>query len=211
VTVPYSPEFADLESNQGLLEKLRDITGGETIPEALLTRAADPKDKGAEAIQKTLAGEVFRPGLVQFKNLQPIWYWLVFLSGILLFCDVAVRRVALQPAEVASAASRLWAKLRRQAAAAPQTPQFMDRLKSRKAEVAGALEQLHAASRFTPADRPLEAPSSAQAGPGEPSPGKISGPPSPAGTSNAEEGADYASRLLKAKQKVWQEREKEKD
>jgi uncharacterized membrane protein len=211
VTVPYSPEFADLESNLGLLEKLRDLTGGITIPESQLARAADPKDKEAEAIQKTLADQVFRPGLVQFKNLQPIWYWLVFLSGLVLFCDVAVRRVALQPAEVTAAANRLWAKLRRQAAAVPQTPQFMDRLKSRKAEVAGALEQLHAARRFTPGGRPAEAPTGAQAGPAEPSPGKVPGPPSPAGTGKAEEGGDYASRLLKAKQKVWQEREKEKE
>src|SRR5207253_3168962 len=49
VTVPYSPEFADMESNTALLEKLRDMTGGRSI-------ADDPARLG-EAAQ---GGEVFR-------------------------------------------------------------------------------------------------------------------------------------------------------
>ena len=31
VTIPYSPEFAEMESNTALLEQLRDLTGGQTI------------------------------------------------------------------------------------------------------------------------------------------------------------------------------------
>jgi uncharacterized membrane protein len=212
VTVPYSPEFADMESNTALLERVRDITGGETIVEDLLARAADPKDKDSASIQQKLASQVFRSGLPQFRNLQPMWYWLVFLTGTLFFFDIAVRRIALEPAAVAAAAQRAWAGLRGQALAAAKTPEFMDRLQNRKAQVSGSLELLHAARRFSVTEgtvTPREsAEAAAQAGPPE---RKRAAPPPPVGPENPEEAADYASRLLKAKQRVWEEREKEKE
>src|SRR5262249_29201663 len=74
VTIPYSPEFADNESNTGLLEKLRLITDGKTYSEDLLAKAANPKDPETESTKSLLAGNVFRSGLPQFRNLQPIWY-----------------------------------------------------------------------------------------------------------------------------------------
>src|SRR6516164_6899806 len=88
VTIPYSPEFADMESNTPLLEKLRAATGGTTYPE--------DDDAVAEAAR---SGEVYRTGLPSSKSLQPVWYWLLLLTGILLFCDVAVRRIAVDPRE----------------------------------------------------------------------------------------------------------------
>src|SRR5262249_46166165 len=92
VTVPDSPEFADLEPNVELLNRLKDLTGGKSYA-----------DTEAELEQAAAAGDVFRPGLPRFKNLQPIWYWLVFLAGCLMFFDVAVRRIAISPSEVAGA------------------------------------------------------------------------------------------------------------
>jgi hypothetical protein len=209
VTIPYSPEFADNASNTSLLEKLREMTGGKTISEEALATAASPQDPKAEATRAELAQEVFRAGLPQFKNLQPVWYWLVFVAGILLFFDVAVRRIAVQPAEAAAAAEKIWERLRGRASAQEQTPQFMDRLQSRKLQVGEALEQLRGARRFEGGERPAVAPRSADeataAGPRTP----VSRPsPQPQiAPESQQESTDYASRLLKAKKRVWQERE----
>jgi uncharacterized membrane protein len=210
VTVPYSPEFADLESNAALLERLRDMTGGKTISENLLAKAANPKDPEAAATQSTLAQEVFRSGLPQFKNLQPVWYWLVFFTGVLLFFDVAVRRIAIQPEEVASLAERTWQRLRGRAAATVAVPQFIDRLQTRKAQVAQTLEQLRSARRFDASERVASTPSGADEAVGVTTavPVRPAAQPRIAPESQ-EEASDYASRLLKAKRRVWQEREKE--
>jgi uncharacterized membrane protein len=213
VTIPYSPEFADNESNTALLEKLRDMTGGKTISEETLARAASSTDPAAETTRGELAKEVFRAGLPQFKNLQPVWYWLVFLTGILLFFDVAVRRIAVQPAEALAAAERVWERLRGRTSDQEQTPQFIDRLQNRKLQVSEALDQLRAARRFDAGEPVTAAPGGAdEAVATQPRTPPVSRPaPQPQIAPEAQqEAADYASRLLKAKKRVWQEREEEK-
>jgi uncharacterized membrane protein len=210
VTIPYSPEFADNESNTGWLEKLREMTGGKTIPEEILAKAASANDPAAEATRAELSREVFRAGLPQFKNLQPVWFWLVFFAGVLLFFDVAVRRIALQPAEVVAYASGVWERLRGRATREEQTPQFIDRLQSRKLQVSEALDQLRAARRFDAGEAPATAPPGAEAGTAAgPRPPVTQPSPQPQlAPESSQEAADYASRLLKAKKRVWQEREK---
>ena len=70
VTVPYSPEFADMESNAPLLERLRAVTGGSTFD-----------DNDEKLAQAAAGGEVFRrTGLAPSRNSQPIWYWLLLLG-----------------------------------------------------------------------------------------------------------------------------------
>jgi uncharacterized membrane protein len=208
VTIPYSPEFADMESNTALLEKLRDMTGGKTISEDLLAKAAG-KESGASEARESLSKEVFRPGLPQFKSLQPVWYWLVFLTAVTLFFDVAVRRIAVQPAEAMAAAERVWERMRGRASEASDTPQFMDRLQSRKAQVASTLDQLRAARRFEPGERTVSAPAGADEATAvmdRPAAPRLAAQQRMA-PDKQEEAADYASRLLKAKKRVWQERE----
>ena len=211
VTIPYSPEFADFESNTALLEKVRGITGGKTLPEDLLAKAAEPNGSAASDSQAQLSQDVFRAGLPQFKNLQPAWYWLVFLTAILLFFDVAVRRIAIHPDEVAAFAQGVWGRLRGRAVLAAQTPQFIDRLQSRKAQVSEALEHLRAAKRFEPREAVAAAPPGADQ---EVAVATLDKPrtadQSRIAPQKEQEPADYTSRLLKAKQRVWEEREKEK-
>jgi uncharacterized membrane protein len=206
VTIPYSPEFADMESNPALLSRLRDMTGGTNIPEDELAKAADETDPSAEAARSALAREVFRSGLPQFKNLQPVWYWLVFFAGVGLFFDVATRRIAIQPEEAWNAADRFWSRLRGRAPTAEQTPQFMDRLQSRKAQVS---ETLKAARRFEAGERPADAPAGAEEAATGTTPLNPPIPKPPIAPEKEQEGTDYASRLLKAKKRVWQDREKE--
>jgi len=198
VTIPYSPEFADLETNRELLAKLKDNTGGKEY--------ADKDDALETAAHE---GEVFRQGLPKFKNLQPVWYWLVFLTATLLFFDVAVRRIAISPSEVASASQRLWDRMRGHASQGDQTPQYFERLKSRKSQVGELLEQTRAARRFEGSESAVAPPSAAEAtaalAPARPLQPQI------APDKKKEEAADYASRLLKAKKRVWQEREQDKE
>ena len=201
VTIPYSPEFADMESNVALLNRIRDLTGGVTYSEEELGALVQPSPSKA---RQELAEQVFRAGLPQFRELQPIWYWLVLAAAIGLFFDVAIRRIALQPSEAAVAATRLWNRFRHRAAPAEASPKFIDRLQSIKQQVGASIEQQRAARRFE-GDETAPAP---------PIPGMETAPapPPPARPSAArppqEDGGDYASRLMKAKKKVWEERER---
>lgn len=202
VTVPYSPEFADMESNTALLEKLRDTTGGRAIPD-------DP----ARMDEAARGGEVFRhDDLPRSRSLQPVWYWLLLLTGILLFFDIAVRRIAVDPHEVAASAGRLWARLRGRAVAAEATPQFLDRLKTRKARIGETLERTRAATRFEPAEaQAVAAPAGADEAVAAPRQPVVRPKPPPQVAPEApKEPEDFASRLMKAKKRVWEEREKEK-
>ena len=209
VTIPYSPEFSDLESNVALLERIRDMTGGKTYSEEEL---GDMMRSPGDAKSVALADEVFRSGLPQFKNLQPVWYWLVLVAAIGLFFDVAIRRIAVQPADVAAMSTALWSRLRGRALAVSATPQFMDRLKSRKQQVGESLEQLRAARRFEGQESLKDAPeligtavSAETAVRPQPRPTQTLAPGS------SDQPVDYASRLLKAKKKVWEERQQDKD
>ncbi len=90
VTLPYSPEFAELASNTPLLERLRELTGGRRYEEDEILLADAAK-----------SGAVFRPAPERVKSLLPLWYWLVYLSAVLLLADVAVRRLAIDPQRIA--------------------------------------------------------------------------------------------------------------
>ena len=173
---------------------------------------ADGKRAAAGTAQTALADQVFRLGLPQFKNLQPVWYWLVLAAAIGLFFDVAIRRIAVQPADVAVLSNALWSRLRGRAATAAATPQFMDRLKSRKQQVGESLEQLRAA-RVRGPEAAREAPGVLGTGvaTAEPPPKPTARPTQPLAPGSSDQPVDYASRLLKAKKKVWEERQQEND
>jgi hypothetical protein len=200
VTIPYSPEFADLESNAPLLEKLRALTGGETFA-----------DNGAALMEAARSGEVYRrTGLPPSRNLQPIWYWLLLVAGILMFFDVGVRRVAIDPREVATAAQRTWERLRGRAAAATEPVEFLERLKSRKAQVVEAIDRTKGTRRFEGSEAPAAAaPLGAQEEVLTAPEAPRAAPPPGLEPKLEKEAADYTSRLLKAKKRVWEERDKE--
>src|SRR5215208_4065295 len=123
VTVSYSPEFADLESNTTLLKTLARITGGNVYSE-------DPKTlKDLSA-----SGDLYRPAPEGARALLPLWYWLVFLAAAGLLLDVGVRRISLEPGEVRSAAARRWARMRKkqEARAAAEEDEFLARLRQKK-------------------------------------------------------------------------------
>ena len=200
VSIPYSPEFAEMESNGALLERMRDMTGGKTYA-----------DERAALLRVAGAGDVFRRLPVNMHGLQPLWYWLVVVAGVCLFFDVAVRRIALEPHKVAAGLENWWLSLRG-LAVATTTPEFLDRLQTRKAQVEEALVKGKAARRFEGGEVPVSAPPGADEGPAMSAalPRRQTVTPH-AGPAREQEGADYASRLMRAKKRAMEERDKKKD
>ncbi|HKB01320.1 MAG TPA: hypothetical protein VKD90_03830, partial [Gemmataceae bacterium] len=205
VTISYSPEFADLETNSTLLKNLARITGGKVHSEdsqALKDLAAD--------------GDLYRPAPEGTRALLPLWYWLVFLAGVGLLVDVGVRRISLEPGEVQKAATKTWSRLRKkqEARAAAEEDAFLARLRQKKAVIEESLEREKAGRKFDAAST-VTVP---------PPPGADEGmttappvftpkpPPAPPTPKPAEDDADdYMSKLRQAKKRAPHERDKTDD
>ncbi len=202
VTIPYSPEFAEMESNTGLLERLRELTGGKAYADdpAALQRAVE--------MQKSLGtNEVFRPTSVRSRSLESIWFWLVLFAGVALFFDVAVRRISIDPHKLARGAQEAWGQLRGQAAAV-RTAEFLDRLQSRKARVGETIEKGRSERRFEAGDAPVAPPPAV----GEVLPPRPAPKPTqePKAGAKEDEQADPMSRLLRAKRRAMEDRDRDK-
>jgi len=124
VTVPHTREYSTPESNVSLLKRVAAITGGEVYDEddAALARLARE-------------GVPFRAGLAASGAMQPLWYWLVFLTALALVIDVAARRIAVDPADARKYLANLWARLRGLPVDEGQRDEYFERLKARKKEV----------------------------------------------------------------------------
>jgi hypothetical protein len=189
VTLPYSPEFADLESNTALLRRLADLTGGTVWDET----------KIAEISRR---GDLYRATPAAFRNLQPIWFWLVALAGIGLFFDVAIRRIAVEPAEAIQSTSKWWDSLRGRREATSDVPEFFERLKTRKAAVGENLVKGTSAKRFDAPDSPVGGPPpGADVEVAAPRPRPVT-PPKP---DDPVQGDDYFSRLKRGKRKAMED------
>lgn len=197
VTIPYSPEFAEMESNTALLEKIATITGGKEYA-----------DDAQSLEQAARAGDVFRPSPASQYSLQPLWPWLALLAGIFLFFDIAIRRIALEPAVVWALATDRWQRLRGQEVAEATTV-FLERLRSRKAEVGESFEKKKAAKRFEGEGAPVGTIPEADVAASTPADAKKPAP-SRIAPEKKEEAADFASRLMRAKKKAMEERDKDK-
>ena len=198
VTVPYSPEFADLQTNTGLLEKLANITQGKVY-----------QDNDKSLADTAAAGTVYRPSAPRVKSLLPLWFWLLFVTAILLFFDVATRRLSFEIPEVLIGANRLWRRLRGLPLEEEREPEFMDRLHSRKAAAGAGLAAGRAARRFEGQGRddfPTTADATAQPT-ADPSARRPTTRPSAAPQAEAEPG-DFAARLARAKKRAMEERKK---
>ncbi len=215
VSVPYSDEYRELRSNPASLETLAALTNGasnffKTYPDGRpdLKRTVDSADH-------------FRrdANLANPRGYSDLWPNLLWLAAVVFLADVAVRRIAPDVDRVRKTVADQWAKLRGREVA-PAT-EYMEKLRSRKAEVGEQIDRSRSAARFeapTPsgdspahAGEPLLDPSSPTSGPPRPKPpaGDVPGL-APSGP-KPDTPQSYTNRLLRAKQKVWEEREKEKD
>lgn len=200
ITIPYSPEFAEMESNTGLLLRLAEMTGGNVY-----------RETDSDPVPAAVSGDVFRPVTTAHRSLQTLWYFLVALCGVGLFFDIAVRRISLEPAQVQTKLQSVWAYLRGRAATVEPTAQFLERLKSRKAQVGETLDRTKESRRYEAPQGPGAAPPPPDLGGPTPPTGPTSKPkppPSMAPEKKAEPG-DFASRLMKAKKRALEDRDKE--
>ncbi len=203
INVPYSDEFRDRTPNQSLLNQLAQMTPKGGRPGVII----EAKNKDADPLEQLLAVNTFRHDLLKASSSQDAWQYLLLAAGCLLFGDVFLRRVQVNFAWVPPLAGRArdWV-MRRQPK--PVTPEFMQRLRSKKAEVSEQIEQLRGAVRFEmpkpqkPADLTvLEEP------PGTEKPPRSAQTPS-VDAPQKTEAETYTERLLNAKKKVWEDRDK---
>jgi hypothetical protein len=195
VTIPYSPEFADLESNVALLRKVAEMTGGNLYTEDA-SRLREIAEKAT----------VYRPAPANARTLQPVWFWLVMLAGLILLLDVAVRRIAIEPVAVTAALSGFWEKVRGRQGIAPKLPEYLERLKSRKAEVGENLGPDRASRRYE--GNGASAPAPLGADDAAPTPTRPTARPRP--TEPEPTGDDYAARLMRAKREAMDKRDEDK-
>ena len=196
VTVPYSPEFADLESNAPLLKRLSERTGGKSF--------TDLDDLAALA----KSGELFRAGAQGTRALLPFWFWLVFLAALCLLFDVAVRRISLDAREFAGESGKLWHRLRARPTEA-ESSEHLDRLLSRKRGVGETLAQARAAKRFDLDSAPATvAPAGADGFSGPTAPPPPPRPPAPKPPAEDEDD-DPLARLRKAKERAKEQHRRE--
>jgi uncharacterized membrane protein/Mg-chelatase subunit ChlD len=213
VSVPYSDEYRELRSNPAALETIATLTNGTTT---FFKTTPDGRPDTARTVREV---DHFRrdASLITPRGFSDLWPSLLWLAMILFLADVAVRRIAPDVDRIKKTVSDQWKKLRGREVA-PAT-EYMEKLRSRKAEVVEQIDRSRAAARFeappaataAPPGEPLlnsdapEAPAARPRGPAAATPGLAPDQPPP------DQPESYTNRLLKAKQKVWEEREKEKD
>jgi uncharacterized membrane protein len=208
VSVGYSNEFRDRETNTPLLKTIAELRakGGEAgqLMPPLPAIAADD-EKAAQQLQPQLAIDPFRRNFARAVARQDIWPWLVLSASCVFFGDVFVRRVQIDLQWLVP----IWTRLleivlrREHEVAAPET---MARLRSRKAEVDRSIESRRAAARFEPDAAPPVDPNVIEAAEARAAASTKRPSPSARPVAEADSEESYTSRLLKAKKQVWQDR-----
>jgi uncharacterized membrane protein len=212
VSVPYSDEYRELRSNPTTLETLASVTDGVVVN-------WKPTPDGRTDMSK-VADHFRRENLINPRAFAPLWPSLLWLAACMFLADVAVRRIALDVDRIKLTIAKEWERIRGREIVA--TSEYMDKLRTRKAEVDEQLDRSKAAARVESSPLiPSEAPAAGVIG--EP---LLEGPevaeraqaaraaekdrPSMAAAPPQAEKESYTNRLLKAKQRVWEDREKEK-
>jgi hypothetical protein len=202
VNVPYSDEFRDRFPNDTLLEQLAEMaTQGGSAGRLL------PALDGPVRAKLPVTADSFRHDLPKATSSQGIWHHLVMIASCLFFADIFLRRVQVGFGWAGVLLGRLRHWITRYE---PPTEQVetIQRLQSRKAEVAGQIEQRRAATRFEPPpETATRAPTTTDAGGPKPAT-----PAAPSlGAESPAEAESYTERLLRAKKKVWEERGEKRD
>ena len=140
VSVPYSDEYRELRSNPATLETLASLTDGEVV-----SNRSTPDGRFVQSVDH------FRrdPKLINPRSFAALWPTLLWLAACLFLGDVAVRRIALDVDWIKQTAVNEWKKLRGEEPATAS--EYMDKLRSRKAEVDEQLDR----TRGAPGPRPV--------------------------------------------------------
>jgi hypothetical protein len=196
VNVPYSSEFRDRETNLDLLERLagREPVGG--APGVLIRGPVEPNKT-----DPLLEVNAFRRDLARAVSSRDVWPLLIFLGSCVFFADVFVRRVSVGSDWIKPLWDRVAARVLRRDLP-PVVDERLERLRQRKQQIEGSLDERRAGARFDPVpDEPvdtsvLESETAASRPATQPGKAKRSLGPAQA------EPEDYTSRLLRAKRQA---------
>lgn len=195
LSIAYSPEYSQMSANLPLLDELRGRTGG---------RLLGPQD----------AARVFeRSGLPAAEARRSIWETLVWWVLVLFLVDVAIRRVALHPAELARRARQLLAEMAGRGRPAGEAAAVLSTLKGardRVREQEQAARQQAAAEAARPAATARYEPPTPDARASEDLSRALGGASQqdapvvarPTGRKPTQTEADYTARLLRAKRRA---------
>lgn len=196
ISVPYSPEFRELQTNDALLQRIANATGGRWL------------DAPSEDV------DIFKHDLPPIVARRPLWNWLLKVAIFCFLLDVAVRRVAVDPkkalavvrAYIADLAGRFGTGRRAEAVLA-DLKTVRQRVRDEQAQQAAASGPSATAEQATPrgTGRRFEAPETTKAS--EDLAGALGGPttdgrtPSTATRDSAAEQGETTARLLKLKRR----------
>ncbi len=208
VTVPYSSEYRERESNQALLLTLASLQpkGGEA-------GQVIEGDLANNSLEEMLKIDTFRPTLPKAISSHDAWPVFLLIAAGLFFGDVLVRRVQMHVAWIGTGLAHLWNRMRGREEVSADTR--MDRLRSLKAKVGEELDTRRAATRFDPqadADVPQRSLDEALADAG--AEGGAAPPPRPTTQQSGPHGPEentYTERLLAAKKKAKKDLPKSDD
>ncbi|MFO0814749.1 MAG: VWA domain-containing protein [Gemmatales bacterium] len=191
MAVPYSPEFATVEDNAGLMEQLAKVTEGRVLDESTFGKENLFLHEGGYA-----------------RRLQPMWHWLLFAAAVMLVLDAATRRIAVDPAIVAQRTRKMVQEMRGPKELAESSQEYLGRLKKGKADAGVVVQQPVVTGEVT--TRRFEAPTDFVAVEDKPE-SKPAKPAAKPAEPAAAPGDDFAARLMKAKQKAREEMDQQKD
>ena len=205
ISVPYSDEYRELKSNPTILDTIASITNGNVL-------AWKKRPEGDVDLKRTLdATDAFRRDAFTMppRGFSPLWPNLLWLASCLFLGDVAVRRVAPDFTRMRRSLIDSWKRFRGEEIEPPV--EYMEKLKGRKAEVDQQMNRSYTSTRFeaptilsgSPLDEP-ELGGSQTAPRTRPGPTDRPAPEAPKPT----QADNYTNRLLQAKKKVWDDRDK---
>ena len=148
VNVPYSAEFREHDTNIGLLQQLAALQpkGGEA---GILA----PSDLATDQLDDLLTLDFYRANLPKAVSIQDVWPYLLVIGCVVFLADVFVRRVTVTADWILPAWHWVRAKLTRQKVVA-EVEHRLERLRSKKEEVATSIDQRRATTRFSSEDQP---------------------------------------------------------
>ncbi|MCA9217079.1 MAG: VWA domain-containing protein, partial [Planctomycetales bacterium] len=141
INVPYSSEYRDRETNRSLIEQLAGLTPVGGKPGMVVEG-----DFSSDGSGSLLDANPFRRDLRAMISSRDIWPLLVLVTSCIFFADVFIRRVAIDFDWVAPLFNRMFG----QKATEPKADERMERLRSRKREIEGRIDERRAAARFEP-------------------------------------------------------------
>lgn len=155
VSVAYSPEFQDLTPNLALLDEIAARTGGRRLDGASVSNAFD-----LSSVPKA-------------ETRRPLWESLIQLMLLLFLIDVAIRRIAINPMEIARRVRRFIAEMAGQRQPAAESAAVLTTLRGAREQVREGLSS-----------------------PARPAPGETGQPPTRAARYEAPQTAEQSSEDL---------------